>query len=157
MPLYANTSLRSSLPLHHLQQQPLCHRYDFLVCFIGTDLTFSNFLNFILHLGLITTPHVLHVHMTYVYSLFFMFLSSHDHMAKRSHYHIMIFLDFGVLIYGRIPTFIFPHFLYISATPKLPVHIDQRRPHLEKDTTKARGMVVRKFSTVLGRTGTAPD
>ena len=29
---------------------------------------FSNFLNFILHLGLITTPHVLYVHMTYVYS-----------------------------------------------------------------------------------------
>ena len=34
----------------------------------GTDLTFSNFLNFILHLGLITTPHVFYVHMTYVYS-----------------------------------------------------------------------------------------
>ena len=49
---------------------------------------FSNFLNFIL--GLITTPHVHYVHMTYVYS-FLMFHSSHDHMAKRSHYRIMIF------------------------------------------------------------------
>ena len=63
----------------------------FWYVFIGTDLTFSNFLNFIIHLGLITTPHVLYVHMTYVYSLFLMFLSSHDHMAKRSHYRIMIF------------------------------------------------------------------
>ena len=34
----------------------------------GTDLTFLNFLNFYFHLGLITTPHVLHDHMTYVYS-----------------------------------------------------------------------------------------
>ena len=44
----------------------------------GTDLTFSNFLNFYFHLGLITTPHALYVHMTYVYSIFFMFHSSHD-------------------------------------------------------------------------------
>ena len=29
---------------------------------------FELFNNFILHLGLITTPHVLYVHMTYVYS-----------------------------------------------------------------------------------------
>ena len=35
---------------------------------------FSNFLNFILHLGLITTPHVLYVHMTYVYSPFTYFI-----------------------------------------------------------------------------------
>ena len=51
-----------------------CHRYDFLVCVYGTDLLFSNFLNFILHLGLITTPHVLYVHMTYVYFLFSCFI-----------------------------------------------------------------------------------
>ena len=48
-----------------------CHRYDFLVRFIETDLIF---LNFYLHLGLITTPHVLYVHMTYVYSLFSCFI-----------------------------------------------------------------------------------
>ena len=57
---------------------------------------FQNGLNFFelfklyFHLGLITTPHVFYVHMTYVYS-FLMFHSSYDHMAKRSHYHIMIF------------------------------------------------------------------
>ena len=43
----------------------------FWYVFIGTDLTFSNFFElFILYLGLITTPHVLYVHMTYVYSFF---------------------------------------------------------------------------------------
>ena len=64
----------------------------FWYVFIGTDLTFSKlFKTFILHLGLITTPHVLYVHMTYVYSFFHMFHSSHNHMAKRSHYRIMIF------------------------------------------------------------------
>ena len=50
------------------------------------------FLNFfkLFILGLITNPHVLYVHMTYVY-FFSMLHSSHDHMAKRSHYRIMIF------------------------------------------------------------------
>ena len=43
---------------------------------------------FIFLLGLITTPHV---HMTYVYFLFSCFPTLHDHMAKRSHYRIMIF------------------------------------------------------------------
>ena len=35
----------------------------------------------------------LHVHMTYVYSFFLKFLTSYDHMAKRSHYCIMVFFD----------------------------------------------------------------
>ena len=52
---------------------------------------FLNFLNFYSSFGIDHDPHVLYVHMTYVYFLFSMFLSSHDHMAKRSHYHIMIF------------------------------------------------------------------
>ena len=39
-----------------------------------TDLTFSNFLNIYFHLGLIMTPHVLYVHMTYVYSFFTCFI-----------------------------------------------------------------------------------
>ena len=66
-----------------------CHRYDFLVCLLERTYFFSNFFHFLL--GLITTPHVLYVHMTYVNSFFIMFLSSHDHMAKRSHHRIMIF------------------------------------------------------------------
>ena len=63
-----------------------CHRYDFLVCLWNGLTFFELFKLFILHLGLITTPHV---HMTYVYS--FLICFSHDHVAKRSHYRIMIF------------------------------------------------------------------
>ena len=41
---------------------------------LGMDLTFSNFLNFYFHLGLVMTPHVLYVHITYVYSFSYVFL-----------------------------------------------------------------------------------
>ena len=44
----------------------MCHRYDFLVRLYGTDLIFSNFLNFYSSLGIDHDPHVLYVHMTYV-------------------------------------------------------------------------------------------
>ena len=54
-------------------QLHICHRYDFLVRLFGTDSLFSNF--FLLLLGLITTPHVLYIHMTYVYPSFLMFNS----------------------------------------------------------------------------------
>ena len=87
-----------------------------------------------------------------------MFHSSHDYMAKRSHYRIMIFFDFGVLlIYGRTPTLIFFHFLHNSTTPILPVEVNKRRSHLEKDTTRLQGMVIRKFPAVPRRTRVTPD
>ena len=87
-----------------------------------------------------------------------MFNSSHDHMAKRSHYRIMIFYDFGVLlIYGRIPTLIFFYLLHNPTTPILPVYVDQRRSHLEEDTTRPRGMVIRQIPTVPRRTLVTPD
>ena len=73
------------------------------------DLTFSNFLNFYFHLGLITTPML---SMTYVCSL--MFHSHHDHMAKRSHYRIMIFFDFGVYSILRTP----PHPRFLPPPPQ---------------------------------------
>ena len=104
------------------------------------------------------TPHVLYVHMTYVYSSFLMFHSSHDHMAKRSHYRIMIFyMTFGVLFYGRIFTLISFFLLHNPTTPILAIYVDQRRPHLEKDTTWPRGMVIWKIPTVPRRTLVAPD
>ena len=62
-----------------------CHRYDFLVCFRNGLYFFKTFISF----GIDHDPHVPHVHMTYVYSLSYVF--THDHMAKRSHYRIMIF------------------------------------------------------------------
>ena len=95
--------------------------------------------------------------MTYVYSLFLMFHSSHDHMAKKSHYRIMIFyMTLGVLLYGRIFTLIL-FFLHKPTTPILPIYVDQRWPHLEKDTTRSKGMAIRQVTTVPRRTLVAPD
>ena len=135
-----------------------CHRYDFLVCLFGTDLPLFELFKLYFHLGLITTPHAFYVHMTYVNSLFLMFHSSRDHMTKRSHYRIMIFstLEYG-LFYGRTPTLIFFYFLRNPTTPILSVYVDQRRPHLEKDTTRTGSMIVWEIPTVPGRTLITPD
>ena len=135
-----------------------CHRYDFWYVFIGTDSTFSNFLNFYSSLGIDHDPHVFYVHMTYVYSLFLMFHLSHDHMAKRSHCRIMIFstLEYK-LFYRRTLTLILFYFLHNPTTPILPVYVDQRRPHLEKDTTRPRGVISRQISAVPRRTRVTPD
>ena len=114
----------------------VCHRYDCLVRLWNGLNFFELFKKLYFHLGLITTPHVLYDHMTYAFS-FLMFLPSHDHMAKRSHYRIMIFyMTFGVLLYGRIPTLIFFCFLHNPTAPILPVYVDQRRSYLEKDTPR---------------------
>ena len=87
-----------------------------------------------------------------------MFLSSHDHMAKRSYCRIMIFFYFGVLlIYGCTTTFVLFYFLQNPTTPILPVYVDQRRPHLKEDTTWPRGVIIRKNVTVPGRTLFTPD
>ena len=40
----------------------------------GMDLTFFELFKLYFHLGLITTPHVFYVHMTYVYVLFLCFI-----------------------------------------------------------------------------------
>ena len=136
----------------------LCHRYDFLVHFIGMDLTFSNFLNFYSSIGIDHDPPCFLCSHDLCLFLSLTFLSSHDHVAKRSHHRIMIFLyDFGVLFYGRIPTLIFFCLLHYPTTPILPVHIDQRRTHLEKNPAKMRGMIIRKCPTVPRRTLVTPD
>ena len=122
----------------------------------GTDLTFSNFLNFYFHLGLITTPHVLYVHMTYVYSFLHasFFTRSYGQEKSLSYYDLF---DFGVLIYGRILTLVPFYFLHNPTTPILTIDVNQRRTHLEKDTTRSRGVVIRQVATVPRRTLLAPD
>ena len=119
-------------------------------------LTFFELFKLYFHLGLITTPHVLYVHMTYVYSLSLMFYLSHDHMAKRSHYRIMIFY-FGVLFYGCTPTLVLLYFPHNTTTPILPINVDQRWSYLEKDPTGSRRMVQWKIPQVPGRTFFSPD
>ena len=71
-----------------------CHHFYCLVMILDSTHLFKTFFKtFILLIRLVKPPHV---HMTYVYSFsmfyFSLCFSSHDHMAKRSHYHIMIFL-----------------------------------------------------------------
>ena len=83
----------------------------------GTDLTFFKLFKPYFHLGLITTPHVLYVHMTYVYS-FLIFHSSHNHMAKRSHYRIMIFSTLEYYSMDAFP----PSFSSISSTIPPPLY-----------------------------------
>ena len=130
----------------------------FWYVFIGTDLSFSNFLNFYFHSELITTPHVLYVHMTYVYSFSLMFHSSHDHMAKRSHYRIMIFFDFGVLlIYGRTPTLIFPFSFLNRTTPIFAIDVLVIRTDLQENPSGTRHVEIRQISTVRRRTMLGPD
>ena len=119
----------------HEERYEACHHYDFLVCLWNRLIFFFELFKLYFHLGLVTTPHVLHVHMTYDYSLCF------NHMAKRSHYCIMIFSTSEFLFYGRIPSLIFFHFLHNPTTPILPIYVDQQRPDLEKDTTWPRGVI----------------
>ena len=134
-----------------------CHRHDFLVRYIRMDLTFSNFLNFYSSLGIDHDPPCFLCSHNLCLFPFLMFHSSHDHVAKRSHYRIMIFFDFGVLlIYRRIYTLISFYLLHDPTTPILPVYVDQRRPHLEKDATQTRGMIIWKIPTVPRRTPVGP-
>ena len=109
------------------------------------------------YLGLITTPHVLHVHMTYVYSFSHVSFFTRSHGQEKSLLYYDLLYDFGVLFYGRIPTLIFFHLLHDSTTPILTVHVDQQRPNLKKDTPWPRRMIQRKIPRVSRRTFFAPD
>ena len=108
---------------------PKCHRHVIVMTFwyiFGTDLTFSNFLNFYFHLGLITTLHVLYVHMTYVYSFSHVSFFTRSHGQEKSLSYYDLLFDFGVLlIYGRIPTLIFFLLLHKPTTPILPIYVNQ--------------------------------
>ena len=123
----------------------------------GTDFNFFE-LFILFSLGIDHDPHVLYVHMTYVYSIFLMFHSSHDHMAKRSHYRIMIFFDFGVLlIYGRIPTLVFSFFLLPHTTPILAIDVLVIRTDLEKDSPRTRRMEIWQIPAIWRWTMFGPD
>ena len=90
----------------------------------GTDLVFSNFLNFYFLLGIDHNPpcflcsHDLCLFLSYVS----LFTQSHGQEKSLSYYDLF---DFGVLFYRRIPTLIFFYFLHNPTTPILPVYIDQ--------------------------------
>ena len=91
----------------------------------GTDLYFLNFLNFYSSLEIDHDPHVLYVHMTYVYSFSYVSFFTRSHGLEKSLLYYDLFMTSEVLLYGRIPTFVLFHFLHNTPTPILPVYVDQ--------------------------------
>ena len=91
----------------------------------GMDLTFFELFKTLFSFGIDHDPHVLYVHMTYVYSFSYVSFFTRCYGQEKSSSHYDLF-DFGVLlIYGRIPTLIFFYFLYNSITPILPIYVVQ--------------------------------
>ena len=117
----------------------------FLVC-LWNGLNFFELFKLYFHLGLITTPHVFYVHMTYVYFFHVSFFTRLYGQEKSLLYYDLF--DFGVLLYGCTPTLIFFYFFYNPTTPILPIYVDQRQTNLEKDTTRPRRMVIQQIPTV---------
>ena len=81
-----------------------CHRYDFLVR-LWNVLNFFELFKLLFSLGIDHDPPCFLCSHDLCLFIFTMFIL-HDHMAKRSHYHIMIFLTSEYLLYRRIPTLI---------------------------------------------------
>ena len=79
---------------------------------------------FISSFGIDHDPHVLYVHMTYVYSFSHVSLFTRSHGQEKSLSYYDLF-DFRVLLYGRTPTLILFYFLYNPTTPILPIYVDQ--------------------------------
>ena len=140
-----------------------CHHHRTVIVMtfwyaFGTDLTFSNFFNFISSLGIDHEPPCsLYSHdlCLFLFPYVSFFTRSHGQEKSLSYYDLF---DFGVLtFYGRILTLILFYFLHNSTTPILPVYVDQGRPHLEKDTTRTRSVVIRKIPAVPRRTRVTPD
>ena len=96
-----------------------CHRYDFLVRLIGTDLLFSNFLNFYSSLRIDHDPHALYVHMTYVYSPFcYVSLSIRLYGQEKSLSYYDLFLTSEFYSTDASP----PSFSSISSTTPPPLY-----------------------------------
>ena len=119
-------------------------------------LNFFELFKLYFHLGLITNPHALYVHMTYVYSFSHVSFFTRSCGQEKSLLYYDLF-DFGVLLYGRTPTLILFYFLYNPTTPILPIYVDQQRSYLEKDPTWSQRMIQRKIPRVPRRTLFSPD
>ena len=134
----------------------ICHRYDFLVRIFRMDLLLKNFFYSLLRIDhnplcSLCSHDLCLLPLSYVS----LFTQVYGQEKSLSYYDLF---DFGVLlIYGRTPTLILFHFLYHPTTPIFPVYVVQRQPHLEKDTTRSRSVVIRKIPTVPRRTFVTPD
>ena len=122
---------------------------------LWNGLNFFELFKLYFHLGLITTPHVLYVHMTYVYSFSYVsfFTRSGGQEKSLSYYDLF---DFGVLFYRRILTLIF-YFLIYHPTPILTIKVLIIWADLEKSMRRPRCMEKRKILGVWWRTMFSPN
>ena len=122
----------------------------------GTDLTFSNFLNFIFTWDWSRPPMfsmftwLMFIPLSYV--LFF--TQSHGQEKSSSYYDLF---NFGVLLYGCIPTFIFFFHFHNTPTPILPIQILIIRANLKKNMRWPWYIKKRKIPSIWWRTGFRPD
>ena len=127
----------------------------FLVTYFRMDLYFLNFFFYFLS-GLIMTP--MFFMLTWLMFIPFPYVSfftwSHGQEKSLSYYDLF---NFGVLFYGCTPTLIFFYLLHNPTTPILPVYVNQQQPHLKKDPTRTRRVVIWKIMTVPRRTCLTPD
>ena len=107
-----------------------CHRYDFLVR-LWNGLNFFELFKLYFHLGLITTPHVLYVHMTYVYSFFHVSFFTRSHGQEKSLSYCDLLYDFRS---STLRTHPHPHFLLLPPQPHHPY-----TPRLCRSTTDPLG------------------
>ena len=92
---------------------------------------FFELFNFILHLGLITNPHVLYVHMTYVYSFSHVSFFTRSHGQEKSLSYYDLLHDFQSSTLWTHPH---PHFLLSPPQPHHPY-----TPRLYRSTTALSG------------------
>ena len=119
----------------------------------GLNSLFSNFFNFYSSLEIDHDPHV---HMTYVYSLSYVYISyftqSHGQEKSLSYYDLF---DFGVLFYGHIPTLISFFHPFYPTTPILTIEIFIIGTNLQEDMGRPRCME-RKILNIWWRTLLGP-
>ena len=70
---------------------------------LGTDLVFSNFFKLYFHLKLITTPHVIYVHMTYVYSFPYVSFFTQSHGQEKSLLYYDLFRLWSITVLWTHP------------------------------------------------------
>ena len=138
-----------------MERDAECHRYDFLVR-LWNGLKFFELFKLLFGIDH-DPPCSLCSHDLCLFSFSYVSFFARVYGQEKLLLYYDLFYDFGVLFYGRIFTLVFFYFLHNPTTPILPVYVDQRRPHLEKDTPRPRSMIIWKFSTVPRRTPFAPD
>ena len=121
----------------------------------GTDLVFSNFLNFIFTWDWSQPPCSLCSHdlCSFLFSRL-SFTWSHGQEKSLSYYDLF---DFGVLFYGRTPTLIFFFHILYTPTPILTIEVLVMRADLEKSMRRPQRMAKREILAVRWRSLFGPN